>query len=62
MSDKMVLCLIIIAQFACFAALMEIFTRWAEEIVHRGIEKRKEQSFTIAPRGTGEANAKRGWK
>lgn len=43
MSDKVILCLILLAEFACVSALCEIVTRWLEELVHRGIEKRRKE-------------------
>lgn len=61
MPDKMVLCLILLAMFACTSALFDILFRWCDEfIAHKKDGKRF--VFTIVPRGTGEANAERGWK
>lgn len=56
MSSKFILCLIILAQFACVSAIFEIISHWFKK------KDKHFTSFTLSPRGTGEANAKRGWK
>ena len=43
MPDQLIALFIVIAMFVLTGALLEIVTRWCEEIVAHGIEKRRKE-------------------